>query len=207
MRACLPPRSRNQMMAWILGPWCLWQSALRPGSAWPRPGHPVQPLLVRLVEVERHFLHRGRDQEQVGLDASAPAAAGRSPCRSRLRRRSRSPCSSSTTGMPPPPTAMTTNAGVDQLPGSASARRCAWGCGEAHHPPPAAPGILDHGPAISSSPPLFGLGLVHERADGLGRILEGRIVAVDQHLRDDGRRRCLLMPRCWNSLCSACWNM
>ena len=87
------------------------------------------------------------------------------PCRSRLRRPSRSPFSSATTGMPPPPTETTTKPGGDQLTdrvhlddaerGGARRRRAA-SRGPRPPPPPSRPRR-----AAAARPPR------HERADRL----------------------------------------
>ena len=57
--------------------------------------------------------------------------------------------------------------------------------GRADHAPPAAPGVLLHDPPELCCETMRGF-LVHIAADRLGGISQGRIVAVHQHLGDDG---------------------
>ena len=41
----------------------------------------IQPLLIRLAEVDGHLLHGGEDDEGIGVDLLGQHAGGESPCR------------------------------------------------------------------------------------------------------------------------------
>ena len=84
--------------------------------------------------------------------------------------------------MPPPPTATTIQPKPTRL-GDGLLFDDFDRLGRRHDAPPAAAGILDDLPALGLE--FAGLRLVHEAADGLGRVLEGGIVGLDPHLRHD----------------------
>ena len=99
----------------------------------------------------------------------------------------RQPVASATTGMPPPPTVMTTKPPRDAATGRRPARRCGSDAARAttrRQPRPASSTTI---PAVLIAS-LCRAGLVHEGADGLGRMLERRIVGRDLDLGDDRDR-------------------
>jgi hypothetical protein len=62
--------------------------------------------------------------------------------------------------------------------------------GRSYHPAPAAPGILDHVPTQIFFL-LFGFRFFHETTDRFGRILEGGVILINQHLGDNRGNRFL----------------
>ena len=62
--------------------------------------------------------------------------------------------------------------------------------GEANHPPPAPPGVLDHRPFLNPHP-LLGLFARVKFTDGFARLGEGSVVAVHERLGHHGRHRFL----------------
>ena len=106
--ARVPPPSRNEMIASILGPMLPfgnWPSAryLRASASVMRSSQ----RCVGLAEVDRHFLHAGGNHEQLGAEVSCQQDWKRSPCRSPPRAPASRACASRSTGMPPPPQAIT----------------------------------------------------------------------------------------------------
>ena len=121
------------------------------------------------------------------ISTSAPSElASRSAARS-LSTTASTPCRtcpSSTTGIPPPPAAITTQPRWTR-PRMSSSSTIAPRLRRGDEPAVAAAGVLADGPAALLRVPARGR-LVEERADGLGRPGERRIVGVDDHVRDDG---------------------
>ena len=143
----------------------------RIGPARPAPGfrdgRAGRATLFGRSEADRDPFDAGRDDQQVGSRARAPAAPTRGPCRPRPRCRRAPRPSSRTTGMPPPPAATTTAPwshsapmiGSSTISPAAARRPCA--------------ASRDRHLRRSSSRARFGetlrRGFVHERADRLRR--------------------------------------
>ena len=184
-----PPPSRNWTTARIFG-------AIEPSAKWVPSArrclqlverHVVDPLLLGGAPVEGHLLDRRRDEQRICVRARWRAAQTPGPCRSRPRHHARLPCSSATTGMPPPPTAMTTTpASMSWRITSISTMRFGWGEATTRRQPRPASSSTSQ---PSSSRRRMRFGFVEEGADGLRRVQHRRIVGGNLHLGDDGRHR------------------
>ncbi len=67
------------MIAWILGaidPLAKWMPSL-PDTFRFGQRHLVDPFLIRFSEIQSHFFHSSRDQEQVSFDQPCQQAAGK----------------------------------------------------------------------------------------------------------------------------------
>ena len=146
-------------------------------------GHAVNPLLVWLAKVDRHLLHRSRDEQEIGFELLRQQAAGEILIDHRRRARilafahihHRDAAAADRDHHH-----ASVHQGIDRLK-----LDDLFGQRRSHHPPPAAPGIFHHRPAhLGLAAP--GLRLIHKAANRLAGLLEGRVGLVHQHLGDDG---------------------
>ena len=162
------------------------------------PARSGSPRQVRPRLVEREPVHprrlsvpqssATRSTEVLITNSSAPICCASSEDAKSLSMTAATPSSTPsarrTTGIPPPPTVMTMKSssisGTDRVLLDDAQR-----AGRGDHAPPATAGILDDVPSVTVAP-LGRLGLVHVRADRLGRVRERRVVRGDLDLGDDG---------------------
>ena len=145
-------------------------------------GHLIDPALVRLAEVDRHALHAGRQHQERDVQARREQGRGSILVDDRL-----DPAVLAGRGLDDGDAAAADGdddvAGIDQGT-DRFALHDPQRLGRGDDPAVAAPGVLDHRPAIPLGL-LVGLLLGVERSDRLGGPIEGRIVGVDHDVRQD----------------------
>ena len=145
--------------------------------------HPVDPLLLRRPVAKRDLLDGGRDHQQLRSDHGREQRAGEILVDHR-RDAAEVPVRVCDDRDPAAADRDDDEAGVHQRPDRVLLDDPERGR-RRDHAPPASPRVLAHGPALLVAPP-HRRRLVHERADRLRRVGEGRIVGRHLHLRDDG---------------------
>src|SRR5579872_272627 len=138
--------------------------------------------LVGLAEVEGDLLDGGRDEEEVGVELVGEERRGE------VLVDDGGDAFEGALGVahdrdPPAPGRDHDGAGLDEAPDGRHLDdpHRPW---RGDHAPPSPVGVVDDVPALGPAP--LGHRLIHERADRLARVLEGRVVGSHLGLADDG---------------------